>query len=504
LNTEQTRNIQKSVNRKNATWGGIEYLSTAISLVVLTPLVIGYLGQSTFGLLIVANTILGLSGIVSLGIGPATLHFVAKYRESGEDSIRQLVETSIITSLVLGLFAGGMVIAFANYLPFWLKTPEDTDSSLLFQIVRMGGAGLPFIFLSSVMDGTLRGFEKFDLAVPLRAVTSLSISIAHVTLVLLGFGIITLVLTTVIFQACRSLVSWLVVKVFVVKDLRKIPSFSLKELKQFFSYGIYIWTSSIFATLQQTGETLILVAIVGPALLTNYAVPTKVLSQTHSLLAKVFSYLFPYATKLISAGKKKEVSELYSSATKKLCFLSAITIPALTVCCGPLLSVWLGEKIANEMLPIFQILAFRYAVYPLSILTYNLLLAAGKTRVMTMVVALNTIFLLPLTAIMAYFWGVQGAAYAQLIVFIPVIFNRYYIEKTLFGFFRFSTVALPVLTIAIPLAFLLLFVRIPVETSLVKAFGVGVSVSLGMCAVCWFTLSSENTPLSNVWSALTK
>jgi O-antigen/teichoic acid export membrane protein len=353
--------------------------------------------------------------------------------------------------------------------------------------VQLAGVALPFVFVGNTIDNALRGFERFDLSVPLVALTRLATALVQIVLVLLGFQIVSLVLAAVILQVVRAVIGIIVLRKSVLPELALIPRFSLEEFKAFVSFGVYVWLNSLIGTARNSGEILILVSILGPALLTLYVVPVRVLSQVHLFLTKAFAYLFPFATKLIQSGKTNEIYSVYSVATRYLCTLSGLAIPTLAVGCGPLLSTWLTPEVAEKMLPVFQLLALRYAVFPLSILTSNLLMAADKTRAMTIIMAVNTVTIVPISALAAWWYGVQGAAAAQLLVFLPILFNRYFVEKTLFGKARLDTVIVPVLIASVPLACLLLTVRIPVGYALLPTILISGACGLLCGAVCWFS-----------------
>ena len=488
---------QTKRNQVNAAWGVCEYLAQAISLVCLTPLLIKHLGDASFGLLVIAMTIMGLNGLFTLGMGPATLHFVAKYREGKRHSaLPILVETSLLTNVILGLFAGALLFVFSGLVASRYET-ANADTQTLLSIIKLAAIGLPFVFLANSMDSVLRGFEEFNLAVPIRALTRITTAATQIACVLLGYGILTVVGVMVVFQGVQAIAGWQITRTRVLPSLRIIPRFSWQEFKQFLSFGFYVWLSSIINTARHSGELLILAAILGPTVLTLYAIPQKVLSQIHQLLSKALAFMFPYATKLVASENTNELKGLYILGTRGICSLALLAVPPLAVCCAPLLGFWLNEEIAQKITPILQILAIRYAVVPLSILASNLLLAAGKTKVITMIVTINTVVILPLSAIMAYYHGVTGAALAQLVVFGPILFNRFYVEKTLFGKGNFSTIALPVILIAILTTALILAVRIPVDFDLFKALAIGVAIGVISSATSWLMLSySYGIPLS--------
>jgi len=380
-----------------------------------------------------------------------------------------------------------LVVFFANAVPWFFKEPPKGNAEVLISIIKVAGVSLPFVFTVNTINNTLRGFERFDLSVPLVALTKIATAIAQIVMVLLGFQILALVIAAVAFQVLRAFVGIFVLRKYALPELNLIPSFSFTEFRQFVGYGVFVWLNSMIGTAQKSGEILILAGILGPTVLTLYALPTKLLEQVHLLLSKAFAFLFPFATKLIHEGNTKRVFEIYSSATRYLSTLSALVIPALAIGCGPLLAVWIGAERAEKMTLVFQLLAVRFAVFPLSILTTNLLMAADKTRIITIVMTLNVVTLLPASAILAYYFGVVGAAAAQLLLFGPIFFNRFYVEKNLFGSSSFSTVVLPVVLIVIPLVTCLFLIRLPVDYPIHLTLMVSSAVGVACGAICWYS-----------------
>ncbi|KLU02918.1 Membrane protein involved in the export of O-antigen and teichoic acid [Rhodopirellula islandica] len=482
---------QNATNRKNSAWGLIDYGAQAASVICLTPLLLRELGDSAFGMLVIATTIMGLNGMLSLGLGPAAQHFVAKYRHSNESKskLKLVVETSLIANLIFGIASCTTIILCTEAVSRLYPHPANAPPNELAFIIRLAAFGLPFVFVVNTIDNSLKGFERFELSVPLSAIARIGTAVSQISLVLLGFELAAIVFAAVAFKGIQAILGVIVLKRWALPELSILPSFSWDEFRNFVSYGVYIWLNSMVATARSSGEILILASILGPTALTLYAVPSRVLTQVHLMLSSAFAYLFPFATKLIQSGDTQRVHEVYSNATRYLCTLSGLAIPPLAIGCGPLLALWIEADRAEKIQPIFQLLAIRYAVYPLSILTSNLLMASNKTRAMTIIATANTVTILPFSAGLAYFYGAEGAAAAQLLVLAPILFNRFFVEKTLFGSASANTVALPVLLLVVPLTCFLLLVDLPVDYPLIPTAIASTCTGLICGGICWIATS---------------
>jgi len=492
LATQQSDKSQKRRNLTNSAWGVFDYVAQAISLLLLTPLLLSNLGDGAYGILVIGMTVMGMNGMFSLGLGPATQHFVAKYRQSeeGQEKKRRLklvVETSLITNVVFGILTGVLVFVLVNTLPSFFTNSSGGMSELILSVVKIASLGLPLVFITTTVDNALQGYERFDLSVPLLVGTRIITTVSQLILLVLGYGLVELISVVVLCKVLQSCIGIVLLKGSVLPELSLLrPEFSYAELRKFFSFGVFAWISSLLAAARSSGEVLALAAILGPTVLTLYVIPSRVLSQTNMLLARAFAFLFPFATKLIQEGRTERVLEVYTSGTRYLCTLSSFAIPTLAVGCGPFLAAWIGQERAELIQPVFQILAVRFAVLPLSILTTNLLMAAHKTHVITIDLALTSLFVLPSSAVLAYYFGVEGAAVAQLFVFVPILFIRYYVEKSLFGVASWSTVALPLVVSVVPLTFFLLLIQFPANYPLLPTLLASLGVGLTCGLLSWF------------------
>lgn len=67
-------------NLKNALICGGGHIVTVLSLLITTPLLLHKLGKEGMGIIILAKSLLGMSGMMAFGMGQATLRYVSKYR----------------------------------------------------------------------------------------------------------------------------------------------------------------------------------------------------------------------------------------------------------------------------------------------------------------------------------------------------------------------------------------------------------------------------------------
>src|SRR5947209_944477 len=69
---------------RNGVFSAADQILQPLLWVIAAPIFISRLGIDRFGIWMLANTILGLSGVMLIGLGDATVAYVAKHRARGD------------------------------------------------------------------------------------------------------------------------------------------------------------------------------------------------------------------------------------------------------------------------------------------------------------------------------------------------------------------------------------------------------------------------------------
>ncbi len=424
---------QARSNTINGVWGGVDFVVSAGSVFLLIPILLNTIGQEMFGVMVIVNTIMGFSGVLSLGLGQATLKYVAEFRVKQKPAlITEVIQTTFWVYCVVGLVASAIIFPLAEWMAISVFSVSSTQVVEATWAIKIGSLGFITYLLFGVGENAFRGFERFDAPVIIRSIVRLITLVAQVILALFGFGLAWLVAMQIGLMSLGTIVIMCLLKRCLVPDFSLLRGCSISMLKRVFSYGFYTSISGIFGMLRQNGDTFLVGAILGPSALALYTIPLRMLSQIHGLLSRVFGYLFPYIGKLYALGKTVQLKRHYEKATWIICIASSAMITPIGVLAHPILSIWLGEDVASATALIMQIVALRFALFPLSIVNGYFMMATGEVKIMSIVTGVNCILSLSAIGLLAYYFGIIGAAVGQLSVFIPVCINRYIIEKKLF------------------------------------------------------------------------
>ncbi len=171
-------------------------VSLALSF-VLTPFILDALGETAFGVWVLAQVVVGYGALLDLGIGAALVRHVADLRAREESDEAALVAgTSTRTYAVLATVAlvlgGGLAVLAPDVLGTGSLAPATV--TWVFVLVTLGFAvnlaGTPAI-------ASLRGLQRYDLSNAVTVAGALANAALTVLVLVLDGGVVALVAVSV-------------------------------------------------------------------------------------------------------------------------------------------------------------------------------------------------------------------------------------------------------------------------------------------------------------------
>jgi len=380
-----------------------------------TPYLIKKLGIDIYGIWMLLNSVISVSGLASLGFGAAAIKFVSKYRARGEPEmvihvLRSTLTLFIVLASVLGLisffFAPGLVDHFTHF--------SDNQRLLIISGTRIASFAVLMRFIYSVVEAAAQGHERYDIEswfAILNSVLSIGgacflasmggglMEILWLNVVVLAIGIAGLSIAT---GRLIGNYHWL------VPGVNRAVSFELG------GFAVWSWVQSVGTLLYSQVDRIIIGAMLGPVFLSYYVVCVQLTVLTHGLLCRTVSFIFPMAAAMHESGTTMQFRKIYNHGMAySISAGFALNLP-LFLFPGPILSTWLGVDTALKCAPILPYVAFANALLASTAVPYFFLNGAGHVKlnaiaclVFGISVALATIMLIPK-------FGLIGAALARL------------------------------------------------------------------------------------------
>lgn len=405
-----------------------------LAIAVFTiPFIVNTLGDARAGILSLAWMTLGYFALFDMGLGRATVKFIAEALGKGEaEKLPGIVWTSLATQVLLG-FVGTMVLA--------ALTPVLTEKVFKIPHLIIGEAKISFLILaasvpillaSSVLQGVLEASQRFDLSNLVKVPSSSLNALLPAAGILLGFGLPQIVLLLVLNRMCAA-AAYVMLSFRVYPDLRKGISYDSKVIRPLFSYGGWVSVSNMIGPVLAQLERFLIASLLSVGMVTFYAYPYDMVSKVLIFPASMTLTIFP-AFGYYGRGDRLALNDLFSRPLKYLLFITAITTVFLTIFADKILGLWLGQKFVEQSTLLFQILAISSLVSAFSHMPFTAVQGLGRPDLKAKLDIFEVVLFAGASWGLISIMGINGAAVAKLIIATVDAIFLFWFSKRLIGF----------------------------------------------------------------------
>ncbi len=347
---------------------------------IVTPYLVSRLGDSGYGLWIVIASMTGYFSLLDLGVRSSVGRYVAYHRARGEqDGVNAMLSTSIAILLGVGLLVVLATVAALPLFPHLFKIPAEQLTAANWAIVIVG-LNLAITFPLSVFDGTLWGFERFDLMNAIEIPTAivragLTFLLIHgasdiSTLAWLTLG------TTVANETAKMIASFR-----VNPGLRVARRFVQKAAAvKLYGYGIWQFMLSISRQINGAIGPQVIGALLGLAAVTPFSIASRLISYASSFMVAATGVFTPVATAICARQDDARQRQLFLIGGQ-WCAVMATYFALLMILLGAsFLRLWMGDRVAAGTTLLLTILAIGEWLPMSQWLTGSIILAMAKHK----------------------------------------------------------------------------------------------------------------------------
>jgi O-antigen/teichoic acid export membrane protein len=433
----------------NAGWNGFFTLWSGIISLLLTPLLIHHLGVPQYGILLLIWSFTGMLGLANLGLGEATLRYVAyHYGDGNLPGVNRVFGSTLSFYTVICAIIAVSLFVSAPALAGFLKIPAG-EQRLVGSLLRLSALVFSLGIFSQTIGAIPMALQRYDISSKIAMGQSIVRFIGYILLVVAKFGLLQIVLWDVL-----TLLGTISVQAAVVRKLapgvRLLPSFSFRGLREIIGYGIFSFLTYGFYTVFRESGKLVLGRILGPSSVAYLGTPDNVTQRIHTLVASSTETLLPR----FSANRDARVEKvLFINGTWAALAFSIVLLIPVIVLMPDFLSLWINPKFSSESAAVGQLLALSYIAQGGFAPPATFFRGIGKPWVVTVVLFLAGAVTLVSCVLLVPAHGVLGAGYAYLLGstahFLGLLFGWFYLfgASSIKGLMR--SVALPILAAGI-------------------------------------------------------
>ena len=385
-------------------------LLALVTFVWVTPRLIGHFGRAEFGMLAVAQSLVGYLGLVDLGLRPSLARMVTARRAAGEQGeVERLLSTAFawvapaaVAVGALSWWAAGHTEAAAPLLGL-----ESEAALRVAPFLGLKGTELAVELLFSPLLSANSAGPRLAQVNLVRAAHRLAGMVAGVATVLFGLPLTTLALASL----AATLVSGLVHLLMVRRDhpgfLPRPGQVDRGHGADFVRLAAQTTIGSAVMLVAFKSDALVIAATLGAASVALYAPLFQWAESAMRWSARIGASVVPEFTAHVVREERQEAANLYAAMLERS--LSVVLLGAIPVACvGSLAATrWLGLPSPPLLAPLLALLVVVHT--PVSV-SARFQLAQGRLWSATVVSVLSALLNLGLSLALVRPFGLAGVA----------------------------------------------------------------------------------------------
>ena len=405
------------------------FLNTLVML-VYTPFLLRYLGQSEYGLYALAMSILTYLALLDFGFGNAIVILTSKYIVNNENRKQEVLYSTVLsTYYFISFISIVLIIFFYQMVSDVFSSSMSTNEIEIFKkVIVILGINIAFAIPGNMFRSILTAYERFVFLNSISILRALSIPLLIVIVIYFEYRTVTMIAAVTLVNISFLLVQY----VYYKKNINvqfKIADFDKNVFKLAFKYSIFVFIATIVDQVNWNFGQLIIGSYLGAKDIAVYSIAVLFNTTFIMLSSAVSSVLLPKVSKMIDIGVSNHQLTLEMIKIGRLqSYIVLLVLFGFALFGETFIYYWAGSEYEDAYFLTLIIMV------PLSIpLMQNLGLSILKAKnkfyfraVASLVMSFFTIILsLILTKEFGY-WGVAISVAITFFILNGIIMNIYY------------------------------------------------------------------------------
>jgi O-antigen/teichoic acid export membrane protein len=409
---------------KNSIFNLVGQILPMLAGLLTIPYIVHGLGTAQYGILSIALMLLGYFSIFDLGLSRATVKFVAENLTPDKiHKVPELVWTSLSLLIALGTVGGALAALFVpvSVTHFFKMPPEFAGEARTALFILC--AAMPIMLGNDALRGVLEATQRFDLVNCVKVPASVLFYLVAAMVIPFGVHVAGIVALLVSIRLISSLF-YLRFCLRVIPGLGSHIRFSRAALGPLATFGGWIMVSNVTAPVFGYLERFMIASILSVSMLTFYSAPYELVSRLLIFPMAIVPSLFPYFS-FHGDKSRSEVSEVTSRAVKYLFLVLTPPAAVFIFFAHDIMNLWLGPQFAVQSSSVLQIITVVFFLNAFAIIPYTSVQALGRPDLK----AILDLITIPVYVAVSWWLmrsaGINGAAFAKLLVTISDVFFLY-------------------------------------------------------------------------------
>lgn len=313
------------------------------SLLILVPLAVPYLGTERYGIWMTLVSLTAFLGVANLGIGNALVTLIARGDAiAGDEEVSRYISTAVALfggiAALLGLIGAGVIPLLPWDSIFNAPSPAIADeggrAAIAVFVVFL--VSMPVGLISQIRLGYQEGYVAawFDAAASIVAIVGVAVAIA------LNLGLPSIVAAAVAAPLVTGAANWMLLfrkRPTLLPAVRKIDGRHARTLLR--SGGLY-FALELAIIVGFSSDNFVAAQVLGPAAVTQYAVPSRLALAGIAILSAFSMPLWPAYADALARGDVPWALRVLRRSVIATTTAAVLGATLLVIAGGTIVDIW--------------------------------------------------------------------------------------------------------------------------------------------------------------------
>jgi O-antigen/teichoic acid export membrane protein len=386
--------------------------------IVLMPFTLSHLGKAEYGLWMLVASMTAHFQLLDLGYGNGLVRQVTQAdARADENEINTILSTFLVVYGVIGLIALTGVAALVQFVV--PRFPNLSREQVVTAQWVLGILGLRVAvgFPMSVFGAVTTARQRFSLTGTIAIAVALLQAAATYAVLSAGYGLVPLVAATTLIALASYLAYGAAARTTFPALTLSVRRFSRVHVREVTSFSLHLFMISIAIQLGTKMDALVIGAFLGTSAIAVYTVAMRLADYQRQLCGQISGLLFPVVVRFHAHDDRAALrTTLLESTRLSVALVAGLTVPMLAFG-SQLVQLWMGPGF-EESIPALYVLALMGLVIVAQGPTGNILLGAGRHRLVGAVAIVDVACNLALSLFLISRLGIVGVALGSAIPYV--------------------------------------------------------------------------------------
>ncbi len=394
---------------RNALFNSFSWGVQLVVNIIAVPVLVTYLGVEGFGLYALMTGFLGYFSLLDLGVSQASVKFISEYaaRESNDDIV-ETINAAFVVQFITGLF-GVLVLLLSSHVLLRLLNVPSALMEEAFVCLKLSAVGFFMTMVSGTYSSALLGLQNYDWVGVISSLSTILTTVAVMLVLVVGGTLVNTIQVSVVSAIVTGLVFFAALKYRLPFLGFHFPR-SWWRVRDLLRYGMHVLLLRLSSVLNTYVIRFVISAYAGPAAVTYYVAPQRLVTAAQGAFGSLTGVLVPYASELHA---KQQITQIQSLFTRGMQCIVALSVPIfffLFFFSHETMTLWMGHEVAANSSVVLSFLALAYWLGVLTMIPANLALGIGKPRVVALFSSVVLALTIAAVIVLTKNFGLSGAA----------------------------------------------------------------------------------------------